>query len=487
MANVFRGVELEDMLHLEGITHDRYQSTLINFNRINVNRVMNYIDAVNYGKMYAFFTRPDLNLFVDNRGEVNPTIKANCPDLYAKIKANPIAAASLQSSLSPEGAIGGQGLLNMMSSYCNSIDVPEIHLSLKEGPANSKGQSMKYGGDFHESTGGEEFNIGFIDTRDRHIQTIIEIWCMYIEAVSKGRVDPKMAYIADNKLDYAVSLFIFTVDESYNIMTNLHIIGVFPKGLNMQLAQFSPLALEADKFLGPFTYPFYFAYLEKPNSHTSMESFNHITGFSEKIKFGDGEVANQYMYKKKNGYYIHNGIIPTGSFLIPEIYPYHFDLYDKYPEMAGISFNVNSAGVLHYTLVFASRKFYNSRGKRYNEFYKNPLPFSRTVKEQRSVENKNKPHLGSMGNKSAPTIKSAYGADDRFYKHDVEEGNGPKVDNLNRFNPEYQYGVNEDWNNVGYRGFGKWDLGNQRYGGNIGKDNANRAIDLLQNAIRLFK
>lgn len=485
MAEVFRGVELEDMLNLEGITHDRYQSTLINFNRINLNRVMNYIDAVNYGKMYAFFTKPDLNLFIDNRGQINPTIKANCPDLYAKIQKNPIAAAALQSSLSPEGSIGGQGFINIMSALCNSIDVPEIHLSLKEGPANSKGQSMKYGGDFHETTGGEEFNIGFIDTRDRHIQTMMEIWTMYIEAVSKGKIDPKMSYIADNKLDYAVSIFIFTIDESYNIMTQLHIIGVFPKGLNMQLAQYSPLALEADKFLGPFTYPFYFAFLEKPNSHTAMESFNHISGFSDKLKFADGEVSNQFMYRKKGDYYIHNGIIPTGSFLDHDVYPFHFDLYDKYPEIAGISFNVNSAGILHYVLVFATRKFYNKIGKRYNEFYKNPLPFEREVKETLQVD-----RIGK--NKSSPTgkkrmINAGYGSEDRFYKHDLEEGKGAKVDNLNRFDAEYQYATNENWNNVGYNGFGKWDLGGQRYGGNVGSDNTSKAINFLQNAIKLFR
>lgn len=485
MAEVFRGVELEDMLNLEGITHDRYQSTLINFNRINLNRVMNYIDAINYGKMYAFFTKPDLNLFIDNRGQINPTIKANCPDLYAKIQKNPIAAAALQSSLSPEGSIGGQGFVNIMSALCNSIDVPEIHLSLKEGPANSKGQSMKYGGDFHETTGGEEFNVGFIDTRDRHIQTMMEIWTMYIEAVSKGKIDPKMSYIADNKLDYAISIFIFTIDESYNIMTQLHIIGVFPKGLNMQLAQYSPLALEADKFLGPFTYPFYFAFLEKPNSHTAMESFNHISGFSDKLKFADGEVSNQFMYRKKGDYYIHNGIIPTGSFLDHDVYPFHFDLYDKYPELAGISFNVNSAGILHYVLVFATRKFYNKIGKRYNEFYKNPLPFEREVKESLQVD-----RIGK--NKSSPTerkkmISAGYGAEDRFYKHDLEEGKGAKVDNLNRFDAEYQYATNENWNNVGYNGFGKWDLGSQRYGGNVGSDNTSKAINFLQNAIKLFR
>ena len=59
-------------------------------------------------------------------------------------------------------------------------------------------------------------------------------------------------------------------------------------------------------------------------------------------------------------------------------------------------------------------------------------------------------------------INAGYGAEDRFYKHDLEEGKGAKVDNLNRFDAEYQYATNENWNNVGYNGFGKWDLGSQR-------------------------
>ena len=47
MANIYKGAEVEDLINLTGLTEDRLQSRIINYNRININKIFSYIDAVN--------------------------------------------------------------------------------------------------------------------------------------------------------------------------------------------------------------------------------------------------------------------------------------------------------------------------------------------------------------------------------------------------------------------------------------------------------
>lgn len=487
MAQVYKGLDKEDLLNSIGLTEDRVMSKFLNLNRVNVNKIFHYVDAVNYGKMYIFFTRPDLNLFVDNKGTINPTIKRNAPDLYMKIANNPLIAAQLQSSVNPEGTLHGQGFMHILSTYCNSADIPEINLSMKPGVANSKGQETKLGGDLFEATGSGSFSIGFVDNRDRDIQTMMEIWVMYIEAVANGTIDPKLTYIADNRVDYAISCFIFTVDEMYNILYSMQLVGIFPTGMNVQLGQYSPLALEAERFLGPFTYPFHYTTMAIPNTHTIMESFNYVSDFGRKVKFNTGETVDQFMFKKKGQYYIHNGIIPTSAFLPKSVYPYHFDLYDKHPELVGVSYNVNSAGVLLYKLVFASSKFH--KGERTWTDVGHPITPDVKPGRVTGYDDPRKP--GGLGIKGlgVPIIGEGSGQSHlyrRIREHTLEESNGIPMDNVNRFNAGYQYEANTEWNNAGFSGWGSWDMGSGRYG-TRGGDNSAYALSMVNSAINALK
>ena len=500
MENIYKGPDIEVLINLIGLTEDRLQSRILNFNRININKIFSHIDAVNYGKMYAFFTKPDLNIFIDSKGTINPSIRYNCPDLYTKIVANPLAASYLQSSTSGNGTVGGQGFINIFGGLCNSIDVPDIALSLKEGPVNSKGQGVKYGGDFNEALTGEAFNIGFVDTRNREIQTMIEIWLMYIEGVNNGTIDPKRTYIGENRIDYAISIYIFTLDETYNILNSVCLTGCFPTGLNMQLAQYSPLALEADKFIGPFQYPWYFSYISLPNSNLVHENFNYVSGWASKVSFKDGENANQYMYRKKGSYYMHNGVIVSGSFILPEIYPYTFDLYNFWAEIAGISYNMNSSGIMQYIMVFASSTFKHQKDPiKFDKMYKEPVKYSPEQKGDTRVDfDRFKQMSIPLPQKTDTTSGDATGANyDGIAKKPTKNINGPKLDNLQEYNVEYQKETEEQWSYNGFGGWGQWKSDSSgRYGfGNENKDesggsiintNAAYAKNFLQGLTKLF-
>ena len=361
------GYDLEDVLHGVGLTYDRFKQHLLNLNRINVNKTINPIDVINFGKSYIFFTRPDLNLFVDNRGTINQSIIDNCPDLAMKILSNVGAALALQSSVSQESAMGsGHGLFNLLGNQCAECQVPDIALSLKNAAKNGKGFGISYGGDFIENLSGGDVSISFIDNRDRDVQTSIEIWLEYIEGVNNGSIMKKRRYISENKLDYAVNAYIFTIDESFNIKSNIMLGGIFPITLNTQLVQYKPLPLTAGDFIGPFNYEFHISFLSKPNSHRTIESFNYVTGFSKFINFPISEGSHPYMYAKFNNWYIHNGMIPDST-VFKHSYAYNFSLEDKYPEMVGIATSMLSSGVQNYTLVFASRNL--GVGHQLGQFY----------------------------------------------------------------------------------------------------------------------
>ena len=361
------GYDIEDVLHGVGLTYDRFKQHLLNLNRININKTVNPIDVINFGKSYVFFTRPDLNLFVDNKGTINQSIIDNCPDLAMKILSNIGAALALQSSVSQESAAGsGHGLLNLLGNQCAECQVPDIALSLKTAAKNGKGFGISYGGDFIENLSEGDVSVSFIDNRDRDVQTMMEIWLEYIEGVNNGSIMKKRRYISENKLDYAINAYIFTIDESFNIKSNIMLGGMFPTTLNTQLLQYKALPLTAGDFIGPFNYEFHISFLSKPNSHRTIESFNYVTGFGKFINFPISDGSHPYMYTKFNNWYIHNGMIPDGT-VFRQGYAYNFSLEDKYPEMVGIATSMLSSGVQNYTLVFASRNL--GVGHQLGQFY----------------------------------------------------------------------------------------------------------------------
>ena len=86
----------EQILNSEGITLNRLMSKVLNLQRVNINKAPSQVDFTNYGKMYVFFTKPDLHLFENSGMGINQSIIDNNPDLYMRIMRNPAVARSLQ-------------------------------------------------------------------------------------------------------------------------------------------------------------------------------------------------------------------------------------------------------------------------------------------------------------------------------------------------------------------------------------------------------
>ena len=441
----FQNVDMSVILESNGITMNRLKNKLLTIKRININRTPSPVEIVNYGKQYIFFSKPDLNIFSDNSGTVNPSIKQNCPDLYMKILKNPLVAQQLQSSFGGPNRGPGGGIITQLSNMCNECNWPEMGLSKKEGAKNIKGQGISYGGDFFEAVDQNELSISFLDNRDRDIQTLFEIWTEYIEGVNNGTIVKKSLYINNNTVDYAINVWVLTLDESYNILSWGMAGACFPLTVSTDILNYSAIPKTASELCGPFQYKFHVSYFHKPNMHRTIEMLNYATGFKKLLSphLPNSKASYQFTHQKVNGYWVHAGFIPYHTVLFYG-YEYHFNIEDKFAEIVGVHISYPSSGDTQYSLVFASRdvgkpKKPGSFGTNEYNFYKFDDDINENVKgwqkwaKQHPDYYKNKPNF------------------------DIAGGDGVPLWNQEQFNPDYQAWLisrgGKTWNERFNRGY----------------------------------
>ena len=446
----FLQFDIEQILEANGITTNRLKNKLLTIKRININRTPSFTEMVNYGKQYIFFSKPDLNLFVDNSGTINPSIKQNCPDLYMKILKNPLVAQQLQSSFGGPNRGSGGGLINQLSNMCNECAWPDMGLSKKEGAKNIKGQGMSYGGDFFEATDQQELTISFLDNRDRDIQILFEIWCEYIEGVNNGTITKKSLYISNNTIDYAINIWVMTLDESYGILSWGMAGACFPLSVSTDLLNYSALPKTAAELAGPFQYKWHVSYFHKPNMHRTMEMFNYATGFKNAISKHLDSTRSSYQltHTKVGNYWIHAGFIPYHTTLFYG-YEYHFNIEDKLAEMVGVHISYPSSGTTQYSLVFASVDVGPPRKP--GEFGTNEYNFYR---------------YSSDIEENVSDWQGWVAMHPDYYKNPMNKDvTGTPLWNQDRFNPDYQAWLiaqgGRTWNERFNRGY---NSSNNRYG-----------------------
>lgn len=455
-----RFISQEQILNSEGITLNRLMSKVMNLQRININKAPSQVDFTNYGKMYVFFTRPDLHLFENAGMTINQSIIDNNPDLYMRIMRNPAVARSLQ--ILPGNAAHQShsgGMINLLGNLCSEVNSPEISMSVTQAPKNQKGFGISYLGDFWESLQEGDIDISFIDTKDRDITTMLEIWMLYAEGVRNGNIFKKYEYIANNIIDYGCTIYIMAVDESMNILSHTALVGCFPRSFNMELLNYRATMLTAQNFIGPFSYTWHVSFVSKPNAHSTTRAFNYVSGYGAAIEqhvdVNTTEVAQAYMHKKVAGYWHHNGLTMDMETLTD--YPYHFSLFDKFAEIAGISHNVLSSGVVQYTLAFASKDL--GKANKPEDFWLGPVTKERNRWKDADI--------------GIPGLIIATGFDD---SNSAGYGN---LLNIGKYGPMTQNGVR----GVYQGGWRNWNSGANRFGKNFGVNAANNA-NVFRNALR---
>lgn len=456
-----RYISQEQILNSEGITLNRLVSKVMNLQRVNINKAPSQVDFTNYGKMYVFFTKPDLHLFENSGMKINQSIIDNNPDLYMRIMRNPAVARSLQ--ILPGNAAHQShsgGLVHLLGNLCSEVNAPEINMSVTQAPKNQKGFGISYLGDFWESLQEGDIQISFIDTKDRDVTTMLEIWMLYAEGVRNGNIFKKYEYIANNIIDYGCSIYIMAVDESMNILSHTALVGCFPRSFNMELLNYRATMLTAQNFIGPFGFTWHVSFVAKPNAHSTVRAFNYVSGYGsaveQHIDVGTTEVSQAYMHKKVAGYWHHNGL--TMDMETITNYPYHFSLYDKFAEIPGISHNVLSSGVVQYTLAFVSKDLGSINTP--ESFWHGPKVTERSRWADAEIER-------------IPGLIIATGFGD---SNSAGYGN---LLNIGKYGPMTQNGVR----GVYQGGWRNWNSGANRFGKNFGVNASNNA-NVFRNALR---
>ena len=152
-------------------------------------------------------------------------------------------------------------------------------------------------------------------------------------------------------------------------------------------------------------------------------------------------------------------------------------------------------------MVFASSTFKNQKvPTRFDKMYTNPVPYSPEQKGDTRVDfDRFKKMSVPLPHRTETTAGTATGADHAgIVKRPTKAINGPKFNNLQEYNVEYQKETEEQWSYNGFGGWGQWkaDSSGRYTFGNENKDdssnssilnnNAAYAKNFLQNLTKLF-
>ena len=191
-------------------------------------------------KSFIFVTRPDLNLYTE-LDEVNVDTWAMNPDLkrlacfkyIARMRGTPESpgiGTKIMSSLEYFGTNEiNTPWLSVLTNQCNGYAVVDRELDVTEMAETFHGNKVIYAEPTFKHKIGGTVQIPFIERRDLTLYFTLRMWVEYIQAVSMGFCSPRMCHRKDHELDYAVSLFYITTDETMeNILYWEKLTGLIP-------------------------------------------------------------------------------------------------------------------------------------------------------------------------------------------------------------------------------------------------------------------
>lgn len=204
------------------------QTMATKFNRFRVPTPDNELTAT---RAYIFFTRPDLNLNMNIRGQGE--------DFVGSARVSPMMANLLHSHpvitsyLMGDAAGTDNRFIPILGNRCTGLDVSDEVLETVEAGESYTGWKFVYGTSLIKSKTAGTVNVSFIDDDMLSVYKLIKAWCEYISAVYRGEAMPKQCYIDYHQLDYATSIYYFlckaTSDNQVLFWTKYT--GVFPTAI----------------------------------------------------------------------------------------------------------------------------------------------------------------------------------------------------------------------------------------------------------------
>lgn len=180
---------------------------------------------------YAVFTRPDLNLFDDDR-KILPQI-SNDPQLYYIWKNNPSILKQLSLSYA-----GDNKLIPLLTNQITAIDVADETLETGETGETWSGFKTQYAKNSIRSMTAGSISLKFPETSNLSVTHMMQCWCSYENGVYRGTLMPKDEYCYYKILDYACNIYYFLMDRDWTIRFWTTYYGAFPTNVNKSIFSF---------------------------------------------------------------------------------------------------------------------------------------------------------------------------------------------------------------------------------------------------------
>lgn len=218
------------------------------FTHINRFHLISPVNSVGR-KSFIFMTRPDLNLYeeVDSLDALNGKVNLSAmnPDLKRLSGFAYIMRLKGRTDYNGHEWIGNR-IINSLEYYGTNNDMKTPWLSILSNQACGYDITQR---DIDTSDMGETFHgnmikyavptfkhqiagtvdIPFRERRDLGVYLTVKLWADYIHAVSMGLCNPRYINRINRVIDYAVSLYYITTDETMeNILYWEKLTGVFP-------------------------------------------------------------------------------------------------------------------------------------------------------------------------------------------------------------------------------------------------------------------
>lgn len=216
-----------------------------------------------HGTFFVFITVPDLNLEESvNRGALGI--------------GNPFARHVLAEQLYRKGRLGGN-FIKLFTNTAMNAPFQDINLDNTEVSENWDGVKLTIAKNDVNSTQSGTVNLRLRELAGNPVLNTINIWHNYINAVVKGRISPTRANIDNRILDYASTIYVFTLGQDHTtIEYAAKYSGCYPAsvpaaaGSNEIGDGHGPVELDV-----PFTFNFY----ESMNG-VILEDFNRSSKFT---------------------------------------------------------------------------------------------------------------------------------------------------------------------------------------------------------------
>lgn len=193
-------------------------------------------------KSFIFVTRPDLNLYATmmpagykDLWHMNADLKRLPTFKYiARMRGTPDApgiGTHIMNSLEYYGVgdIMPTPWLTVFSNQANGYSVIDREMDTVEMGETFHGNKILYAEPTFKHKIAGTVSIPFIERRDLTLYYTLRLWIDYIQAVSLGYCTPSMSHIKNGELDYAVSLYFISTDETMeNILYWEKLTGLIP-------------------------------------------------------------------------------------------------------------------------------------------------------------------------------------------------------------------------------------------------------------------